>query len=99
MCSYKVSSCLRHRAEGREEVAHLRTVGLPCSKSKHLASHGRSLLLDRCKRRRVTLDRLTDAPLHRVQLHASLHLESVLPRLASLRVGRDTDDDQPLLVG
>lgn len=43
----------------------------------------------------MTLDRLTDTPLFRVQLHRTLDLESGRVR----GVGRDSDEDEPFLIG
>lgn len=55
----------------------------------------RPILPNRRKHRRVPINRLTHLPFHRVQLHAALDFESILSRLTSIGIGRDTDHDAP----
>lgn len=68
-------------------------------KAEELARGAGTVQLELSEGSSVTLDGLRDAPLDRVELHGALNLEGVRAWLAGSRVGRDTDEDEPLAVG
>lgn len=83
-------------------MSHLKTYlgtgGRSHGEREQLGGVGASFELDVGESRGVTLDRLGNASLYRVQLHCSLDLERVLSWLSGGWVGGDTDKDEPLAV-
>lgn len=70
----------------------------PNCKGKQLSRVGSAVELDGSECSSVTFDGLGDASLDRIKLHGALDLETVLTRLASVGVRRDTDKDKPFFV-